>query len=83
MPAKRLSMRKVREVLRLKWAGGLSNRTRPDKEHSHEDPDYFLKSPSGPDNFNATIPLLPVSKNNPGTAGTQRKAGLRNGPWQR
>lgn len=26
MPAKRLSMRKIREVLRLKWACGLSNR---------------------------------------------------------
>ena len=26
MPAKRLSMRKIREVLRLKWAQGLSNR---------------------------------------------------------
>jgi hypothetical protein len=26
MPAKRLSMRQVREVLRLKWAGGLSDR---------------------------------------------------------
>ena len=26
MPAKRLSMRKIKEVLRLKWAQGLSNR---------------------------------------------------------
>jgi hypothetical protein len=26
MPAKRLSMRKIKEVLRLKWANGLSNR---------------------------------------------------------
>ena len=26
MPAKRLSMRKIREVLRLKWAAGMSNR---------------------------------------------------------
>ena len=26
MPAKRLSMRKIREVLRLKWAEGMSNR---------------------------------------------------------
>ena len=26
MPAKRLSMRKIQEVLRLKWAQGLSNR---------------------------------------------------------
>ena len=26
MPAKRLSMRKIREVLRLKWAVGMSNR---------------------------------------------------------
>jgi hypothetical protein len=26
MPAKRLSMRKIKEVLRLKWERGLSNR---------------------------------------------------------
>ena len=26
MPAKRLSMRKIKEVLRLKWVNGLSNR---------------------------------------------------------
>ena len=26
MPAKRLSMRKIKEVLRLKWGKGLSNR---------------------------------------------------------
>ena len=26
MPAERLSMRKIREVLRLKWAVGMSNR---------------------------------------------------------
>ena len=26
MPAKRLSMRKIQEVLRLKWSQGLSNR---------------------------------------------------------
>jgi DNA-binding CsgD family transcriptional regulator len=26
MPAQRLAMRQVREVLRLKWAGGLSDR---------------------------------------------------------
>ena len=26
MPAKRLSMRKIREVLRLKWGNGMSNR---------------------------------------------------------
>ena len=26
MPAKRLSMRKIKEVLRLKWVSGLSNR---------------------------------------------------------
>jgi len=26
MPAKRLSMRKIKEVLRLKWTQGLSNR---------------------------------------------------------
>ena len=26
MPAKRLSMRKITEILRLKWANGLSNR---------------------------------------------------------
>ena len=26
MPAKRLSMRKIKEVLRLKWAVGMGNR---------------------------------------------------------
>ncbi len=26
MPAERLSMRKIKEILRLKWASGLSNR---------------------------------------------------------
>ena len=26
MPAKRLSMRKIKEVLRLKWGNGMSNR---------------------------------------------------------